>query len=365
LTNIVLSIHGLSKKFSNCTVLSDFSLDIASGEFITLLGPSGCGKTTLLRLIAGFETPDSGTVFLEDVTLLNLPPERRQVNTVFQSYALFPHMNVFDNVAFGLRLKGIQGQKLASQVENALAEVKMTAFTDRFPGQLSGGQQQRVAVARAIINRPKVLLLDEPFSALDARLRRDMQLELKRIQRELGIAFILVTHDQEEALSMSDRVVVMQDGKVAQVGSPREVYEEPNNLYVAKFIGDINLFPGTVTEQLADNTFTINLNGQSLAVETKKELQSGQSVQLLLRPEDLRLSGEIESGMPFFHGSIVERSYRGPTLDTTILLDNGTTVQACEFFDEDDPDFDYSVGEKVKVSWVKGWEVVLPDENLV
>lgn len=363
MTNYVLSINGLSKTFEGHSALNAFSLNIAHGEFVTLLGPSGCGKTTLLRLIAGFEDPDCGSLLLDGTDLLPLPPERRQVNTVFQSYALFPHMTVFDNVAFGLRLKGIQKSALKEQVEVALGEVKMTSYSKRYPGQLSGGQQQRVAVARAIINRPRVLLLDEPLSALDARLRREMQIELKRLQRELGIAFILVTHDQEEALSMSDRVVVMQDGQIAQTGTPRQVYEEPDSLYVARFIGDINLFAGIVEKKIGDRRYAISLGGQEVAVKTVHPLSQGQAVQLLLRPEDLRLSGEIQEGMPVFYGSIIERSYRGSTLDTTILLENGTVVRACEFFDEDDPDFDYSVGECVKVSWVKGWEVVLPDEQ--
>jgi spermidine/putrescine transport system ATP-binding protein len=272
-------------------------------------------------------------------------------------------MTVFDNVAFGLTLRGIKGEPLRQQVMAALGSVKMVDFAARFPGQLSGGQQQRVAMARAVINRPRVLLLDEPLSALDARLRREMQVELKRLQRDLDITFILVTHDQEEALSMSDRVVVMQDGRIAQIGTPREVYEEPNSLYVARFIGDINLFPGIVKARIDDNHLRIALFNQTAIAETPKDFAPGQPVQLLLRPEDLRLTEEIEGNMPVFSGSIVERSYRGSTLDTIIHLDDGPIVRACEFFDEDDPDFDYRVGERVKVSWVKGWEVVLPDEK--
>jgi len=359
----VLSVQELAKSFNGQDVLRSFNLDVAQGEFVTLLGPSGCGKTTLLRLIAGFDTPDSGTILLDGQDMSALPPEKRQVNTVFQSYALFPHMTVADNVAFGLRLKKIPEAEVQHQVEDSLAKVKMDGFAKRFPGQLSGGQQQRVAVARAIINRPRVLLLDEPLSALDARLRRDMQIELKRLQRELGIAFILVTHDQEEALSMSDRVVVMQEGKIAQVGTPREVYEEPSNLYVARFIGDINLFPGKVQEISDEHQITLSLLGQQFTTKTNNNLQPGQDIQLLLRPEDLRLTSDISPDMPVFNGTIIERSYRGSTLDTTILLHEGPTVQACEFFDEDDPDFDYRVGEQVTVSWVRGWEVVLPDED--
>ncbi len=363
MTNPVLAIKGIAKSFDGQVVLRDFNLDIAHGEFVTLLGPSGCGKTTLLRLIAGFEKPEGGSIHLDGTDILPLPPEKRQVNTVFQSYALFPHMTVFANVAFGLSLKGIRGTALHRRVEEVLADVKMTDFADRYPGQLSGGQQQRVAMARAIINRPRVLLLDEPLSALDARLRREMQIELKRLQRELNTTFILVTHDQEEALSMSDRVVVMQAGEIAQTGTPREVYEEPNSLYVARFIGDINLFPGRVRGRIDANHLQITIFNQTVISQTSREFTSGQPVHLLLRPEDLRLVKESEKDMPVFPGAIVERSYRGSTLDTTIHLDDGPVIQACEFFDEDDPDFDYRVGERVKVSWVKGWEVLLPDEE--
>lgn len=365
MADFVLTIRGVSKDFSGASVLRDFNLEVAHGEFITLLGPSGCGKTTLLRLVAGFEQPDTGEILLSDVNLLELPPERRKINTIFQSYALFPHMDVFENVAFGLKLQGVKKKELRQRVERALADVKMNGLARRYPGQLSGGQQQRVAVARAIVNRPSVLLLDEPLSALDARLRRDLQLELKRIQRELGIAFILVTHDQEEALSMSDRVVVIEEGTIAQVGTPRQVYETPKSLYVAKFVGDINLFPGHIIEQRGENMFLVSFQGQSLEVKARRELRVGQAVQLVLRPEDLRLGDAVEEGMPIFRGAVVERSYRGATLDTFIRLENGNMVQACEFFDEDDPDFDYNVGEKVEVSWVKGWEVMLPDEELV
>ena len=358
----MLSMRGISKTFDDQAVLDAIDLDVAHGEFVTLLGPSGCGKTTLLRVIAGLETPTRGTILLDDADLLSIPAEQRQVNTVFQSYALFPHMTVFANVAFGLSIKGIKGEALRSRVMEALDMVKMSDFAGRFPKQLSGGQQQRVAMARAIVNRPRVLLLDEPLSALDARLRQEMQGELKRLQRKLGITFIFVTHDQGEALSMSDRVVVMQEGKIAQVGTPRQVYEDPGNLYVARFVGEINLFPGKILRRVDDTHLMAEVFGRTVLVSCRKPFEPGQKVQLLLRPEDLRLPPVPPEGQAAFEGSVVERSYRGSMLNTTIQLDAGPSVTACEFFDEDDPDFDYRIGERVVVSWVKGWEVVLPDE---
>ncbi len=359
----VLSIDGLGKSFFGRPVLQDFNLDIKATEFITLLGPSGCGKTTLLRIIAGFEKPDTGTILLDGKNLVSLPAEKRKVNTVFQSYALFPHLTVFNNVAFGLKIKKIKGRALQTRVMQALEQVKMQDLAARYPHQLSGGQQQRVAMARAIVNRPRILLLDEPLSALDARLRRDMQIELKKLQRELGIAFIFVTHDQEEALSMSDRILVMQEGRIAQIGTPRQIYEEPENLYVARFIGDINFFPGEICTVSEPDQVEVNIFGRQMMAHTQRRFQPGDKIVLLLRPEDLRLYEHPPKEIETFAGSIVERSYRGSTLDTLVRLDDGPLLTTCEFFDEDDPDFDYSVGQRVYISWVKGWEVVLPDEN--
>ena len=217
-------------------------------------------------------------------------------------------------------------------------------------------------MARAIVNKPRVLLLDEPLSALDARLRSEMQVELKRLQRELNITTILVTHEQDEALSLSDRVVVMSEGKIAQIGTPREIYEEPCNLYVARFIGDINLLPAEIDKRVDQNRLQVTLMGQKVILDSQLSGLPGTPLQILLRPEDLRLEEDIKEGMPRFGGTIIERRYRGATLDTTIQLDDGPTLQACEFFDEDDPDFDYRIGERVEVSWVYGWEVVLHDE---
>src|SRR5512146_2304959 len=238
-------IEGVTKRFQDVTAVDDLTLDIEAGRFYALLGPSGCGKTTTLRMIGGFEEPTSGVIYLGDRAVTGLPPHKRDVNTVFQSYALFPHLTIFENVAFGLRRKGVKGGDLRGRVEEMLRIVGLEGYGSRKPRQLSGGQQQRVALARALVNRPRVLLLDEPLGALDLKLRKQMQLELKRLQQEVGIAFLYVTHDQEEALTLSDRIGVMSAGRLIQFGSPREIYHAPATRFVADFIGESNLMPCT------------------------------------------------------------------------------------------------------------------------
>lgn len=356
----LLSLRELSKHFGGKTVLDSLNLDILDGEFITLLGPSGCGKTTLLRLMAGFEHPNAGSITLEGEDLTRVPPEHRPLNTVFQHYALFPHMSVFDNVAYGLKMEKRPKEEIRERVHDVLAMVQLQDFARRKPHQLSGGQQQRVAIARAVVKRPRLLLLDEPLSALDYKLRRTMQIELKRLQRELGITFVFVTHDQEEALSMSDRVVVLKDGVVQQLGTPREVYERPANLFTARFVGETNFFPGLV-ESVHDDAITVDVFGFKRRLRRPEfPLQNNQRVHVLLRPEDIRVLEPADAqGLA---GKIVERNYKGSTLDSVIHLEDGTEVLASEFFDEDDPMFDYRLGEPVKVSWVDGWEWLLPEE---
>lgn len=357
----LVSVRNLGKRFGDRTVLDSLDLDIADGEFITLLGPSGCGKTTLLRLLAGFEIPDTGTIELGGKDITALPPEHRPLNTVFQHYALFPHMTVFDNVAYGLKMEKRPKDEIRQRVEEALAMVQLEDFARRKPHQLSGGQQQRVAIARAVVKRPRMLLLDEPLSALDFKLRRTMQIELKRLQRELGITFVFVTHDQEEALSMSDRVVVLQEGKVQQKGTPREIYESPANLFTARFVGETNLFPG-VLERVDEEGITVNVSGYRRTMRRPGfPVEEGQQVHVLLRPEDIRvLPPDADHG---FDGRVVECNYKGSTLDSVIHLTDGTEVLASEFFDEDDPTFDYRLGEPVRVGWVEGWEWLLPLET--
>ncbi len=360
----VVELQNVKKSFDDKTILKNINLTIYNGEFLTLLGPSGCGKTTTLRIIAGFESADSGNVIINGERVNDIPPNKRGVHTVFQSYALFPHMTVYNNVAFGLKMHKVPKNEIKSRVTEVLRIVKLENFADRKPHQLSGGQQQRVALARALVNKPLVLLLDEPLSALDASLRKGMQKELKQLQRALGITFILVTHDQEEALSMSDRVVVMNEGVIEQTGTPKNVYEEPNSVFVAGFIGDINILNGEVLG-LGDGGISARVEGRLCAIKTKKSLKIGDRFKLLLRPEDMRIEKLSENPETdgLMIGNVVLKTYKGATLDTLIRLQNGTQIKASEFFDEEYEDFDYNMDEKVSIGWVSGWEVVLPDEG--
>ncbi|WP_221801088.1 spermidine/putrescine ABC transporter ATP-binding protein PotA [Oceanobacter mangrovi] len=360
-----LALKQITKRFDSHAVLYEFDLNIEDGEFFTILGPSGCGKTTVLRLIAGFEAPDEGKIVLDGTDISRLEAEKRPTNTVFQSYALFPHMTVFDNVAFGLKMAGVAKADIRSRVREALAVVQLTDFEQRKPHQLSGGQKQRVAIARAIVNQPKVLLLDESLSALDYKLRKQMQIELKRIQRQLGITFIYVTHDQEEALSMSDRVLVMNNGQPQQVGTPREIYESPRNLFVARFIGEINVFDATIIEARDDFQYLAQIHDKQWVIHANQRLEPGDKVHVLLRPEDLRIEYlEDANEADGMIGEVVESNYTGKTLDSVIRLDNGVTVQASEFFNEDDPDFAYKINQRVWVNWVHGWEHVIKADEL-
>ncbi|EGF0036066.1 spermidine/putrescine ABC transporter ATP-binding protein PotA [Salmonella enterica] len=357
-------LSGISKSFDGKEVISQLDLTINNGEFLTLLGPSGCGKTTVLRLIAGLETVDAGHIMLDNQDITHVPAENRYVNTVFQSYALFPHMTVFENVAFGLRMQKTPAAEIAPRVTDALRMVQLEEFAQRKPHQLSGGQQQRVAIARAVVNKPRLLLLDESLSALDYKLRKQMQNELKALQRKLGITFVFVTHDQEEALTMSDRIVVMRNGVIEQDGTPREIYEEPKNLFVAGFIGEINRFDATVIERLDEQRVRASVEGRECNIYVNFAVEPGQKLNVLLRPEDLRVEeinddNHIEGLIGYVH----ERNYKGMTLESVVELENGKMVMVSEFFNEDDPDFDHSLDQKMAISWVESWEVVLADEE--
>lgn len=299
---VLIRLLGVSKAFDGETVLDNVSLDIHDKEFITLLGPSGCGKTTTLRIIGGFETPDAGEVYFDGKKINDLPPYKRLVNTVFQKYALFPHLNVYENVAFGLRLKKLPEAEIKTRVQEMLALVNLKGFEHRHVTTLSGGQQQRVAIARALVNQPRVLLLDEPLGALDLKLRKDMQNELKKIQRKTGITFIYVTHDQEEALSMSDTVVVMAEGRIQQIGTPVDIYNEPVNAFVADFIGESNILDG-----IMEADYKVKFSGHSFDC-VDKGFAKGETVDVVVRPEDVDVV-PVERGM--LTGKVFSVTFKG------------------------------------------------------
>ncbi|MBR2860579.1 MAG: ABC transporter ATP-binding protein [Clostridia bacterium] len=301
---IIVALENISKSFDDEQILSNISLYIRENEFITLLGPSGCGKTTTLRIIAGFETADTGKVYFEDKLLNDIPPYKRNINTVFQKYALFPHLNVYENVAFGLRLKKMKNEDIRPKVKQMLALVNLKGFEKRNINTLSGGQQQRVAIARALINDPKVLLLDEPLGALDLKLRKDMQNELKNIQLKTGITFIYVTHDQEEALSMSDTVVVMADGKIQQIGTPTDIYNEPKNAFVADFIGESNIVDGVMLED-----FKAKFSGHVFDC-LDKGFEKNEPVDIVVRPEDVDVV-DVDSDKAMLSGVVTSVTFKG------------------------------------------------------
>jgi len=315
---MLLEVRGVAKRFGSIDVLKNISLDIAAGEFLTLLGESGSGKTTLLRLIAGFELPSSGEIWMSGERLDTLPPHKRRVNTVFQNYALFPHLNARENVAYGLRVKNAPANEIAGRVEEALGMVKMKEFAGARPSKLSGGQQQRVALARALINRPQLLLLDEPLSALDANLRKQMQSELKSLQREIGITFLFVTHDQEEAMALSDRIALLHDGALEQVASPREIYACPATAYTAQFIGQTNLLRGEIRGSIATCG----------ALRWPLEESDGPVI-FSLRPEAIRIctDGKRQNSEVKFRAAVRQQLYGGSSELLEVDCGKGQTLR--------------------------------------
>ena len=310
--NTIISLKDITVSYDGEQVLGGFNLDIHDGEFVTLLGPSGCGKTTALRTIAGFIKPDKGDVFFYEKNITNLPPHKREVNTIFQKYALFPHLNVYENIAFGMRLKNRSEKEIKRTVHDMLAKVNLTGYAHRGIRQLSGGQQQRVAIARDLANAPKVLLLDEPLGALDLKLRKDMQVELKKLQQETGITFVFVTHDQEEALSMSDTVVVMDGGVIQQIGTPTDIYNEPENAFVADFIGESNILDGVMLED-----YSVKFAGHVFRC-----LDSGfgknTPVDVVIRPEDIKV---VEPNSTLITGDVTSVTFKGVHYE--IIVDVG------------------------------------------
>lgn len=339
----------VSKQYpkSEAYAVDGVSLDIAPGEFFSLLGPSGCGKTTLLRMTGGFADPTAGSVLLDGEDVTGLPPDKRNVNTVFQSYALFDHLSLADNVAFGLKRKGVARGEIRRRVADMLDLVQLGHLAERKPGTLSGGQRQRVALARALVNRPQVLLLDEPLAALDLKLRRQMQVELKQIQREVGITFVFVTHDQDEALTMSDRLAVMNEGRVEQCGTPEDVYERPTSGFVASFMGTSNLVPGTYRA----GEVVPDAGGPALPVGPRSDVADGSRVSLSIRPEKIWLS-DFEPGMAKVGGVVRETVYSGPTTTYFIELAPGVTVSVLEQNTIRSRMEDrWSGGEEVEIGW--------------
>lgn len=358
MSEICLELRNIRKSFTpGEEVLRGISLAIGRGEFITFLGASGCGKTTTLRIIAGLETPESGQVFLEGKDVTSLPPEARDVNTVFQNYALFPHMNVADNIAYGLKLRRVPKAEIKKKVGEMLDLVQLPGYEKRKPAELSGGQRQRVAIARSLVNNPKVLLLDEPLGALDLQLRRAMQIELKRLQKKLGITFIYITHDQEEAINMSDRIAVMNRGVFEQVGTPDEIYNHPRTSYVATFVGNANILPGTVESvegSLANVTFCC---GQSRVDIGEASLKPGEKVTVAVRSEHIHLDQKNLQGL---QAEVVEKSFAAGQLRVALKIPDGREIVASRY----GIDADVFPGQKVGLSFDPSDAVLVDRDEL-
>lgn len=337
----IICLKNINKSYRTNHIVKDLSLEVFKSEFLTLLGPSGCGKTTTLRMIGGFEAPDSGQVFLNEVDVTNVPPNKRDVNTVFQNYALFPHMTVNENIEYGMKMKKVQKNERLDKVNKILKMVQMESFANRKPKEMSGGQQQRIAVARAIVNNPSVLLLDEPLGALDLKLRKEMQLELKHLQKSLGMTFIYVTHDQEEALTMSDRIAVMHDGRIDQLDTPESIYSKPKTVFIADFIGETNLLKGKVCS-FQGNDAIIDVFGHKFKTDRNVNFKLEEHVNVSIRPENLILSSEN----PYFKGIVKEILFAGSIRKLVIEIHKG---QEIVLILKDDNK--YSPGEEVGITW--------------
>jgi len=365
---VEVGLYNVTKRFGETVAVDDLTLEIRRGEFFSLLGPSGCGKTTSLRMVAGFEEPDSGRVELTGRDIVGVAPYKRNVNTVFQSYALFPHLTVYENVAFGLKRKKVPKIEMRDRVRYYLELVQLPAFDDRRPAQLSGGQQQRVALARALVNEPSVLLLDEPLGALDLKLRKQMQLELIRIQREVGVTFVYVTHDQEEALVMSDRLAVMSNGRVEQIGNPEDIYERPATRFVAGFIGTSNIIEAPVVGRVGDLLQVESAPGDRLLVVPPPgvSIRGGERVAFTVRPEKLRIAGEHE-GVPDRYctvvGTVDDVVYQGVSTQLVVRTDAGATLVAFRQNNERVSDAG-GPGNRVRLVWDPELNVVLGADAL-
>lgn len=332
----ILELRNITKDYDGKVVLKGVSLNIRQGEFLTLLGPSGCGKTTLLRMIAGFEKPNNGQIIFQNKDLIKIPIHKREINTIFQNYALFPHLNVYDNIAYGLKIKKMDKYKIKREVTKALNLVKLPGFEDKDIADLSGGQKQRIAVARALVNNPKVLLLDEPFAALDLKLRQQMQLELKKIQEEIEITFIFVTHDQEEAFTISDRIVVMNQGNIQQIGSSQEIYNTPENKWVAQFVGTSNVIENATF--VYDNL--VKFDGQKFECQDTGFGENEKNIDVVIRPEDITL---VPDGMGFFDVVIKNIIFKGTIWE--IIATNGKRKWIVHSTNK------FNIGDHLSLSW--------------
>ncbi len=353
----IVEIKGVNKIYGTNHVVKDLNLSVDEGEFLTLLGSSGCGKTTTLRMIAGFEKPSSGEIKVEGESIDEKEPYERDVNTVFQTYALFPHKTIFANIAYGLKMKKVPKEEIRERVLKMMELVQLSGFENRYPSQLSGGQKQRVAIARALINRPKVLLLDEPLGALDLKLRKQMQLELKRLQKKLNITFIYVTHDQEEALTMSDRIAVMHDGVIDQLASPTEIYEHPKTRFVATFIGETNTYDGCVTS-IKDGIATVTLENGAVRVACGEDFSVLEYSTVSVRPEKMRFSKEPKEGFELV-AVVKDYIYVGAVLKCLVALPNGNELKIERLAGQELP----TIGKKIYPYWDPQDAVLIHNES--
>lgn len=358
MSDIILRLEKLRKSFDGQEVLKGIDLEVERGEFLTLLGPSGCGKTTTLRIIAGLEEPDEGSVFLDGKDIAHLPPEKREVNTVFQSYALFPHMNVASNIAYGLRMRRAKKAEIDEKVGEMLKLIQLEGYEKRMPSQLSGGQRQRVAIARSAVLSPKLLLLDEPLGALDLQLRRQMQLELKRMQKKLGITFIYITHDQEEALNMSDRIALMRNGSFVQIDRPKALYEHPETAFSASFIGETNLIPAKVTEISGEET-RLDINGATVLARTEPWAKLNDDVLLCVRSQRLHYS-KCRKENSCLQGVFRASHYGGGERTALIELSSGQTLLAKHSTEQEES---VQAGDLVCLCWSKDTTYIVRDDR--